>query len=248
MKKILFTLILLLLFLPTVAVAPPMPCPISGKVITVPADRADGLRVKLTHKNLVWTTTTAYGGEFVFDVGGDTPCWGGMDFTLRIIDCVEPTCTKDVVWQEPGLRDITFDLAHIVVTTRPKPPTTTMPVTTTMPCLTESECRELCDAWIVCPECPEDLEFLITAVISAIVGGFFVYVSKGKIRLSKKGLENLIQAMPKGCGIRLFHSWIGTSDLKHIHRSPKTYHSLDKRHRGKYDHKGEENLFPDFGE
>jgi len=103
---------------------------------------------------------------------------------------------------------------------------------------------------IPCPECQVapilSFENMIIAIFSALTGAALIYVKDGKVKLDKKGIDKIIEAMPNGTGIRITKSYSGAGSIKHWHRSPVSYHSLATRHKGKYDHNGEEKLFPEL--
>lgn len=234
------------------------PCPIFLKLVTVPEGSNIGLTVVLkdTDGTVVMQKSSNEYGEVLFELGGIAEC---KAYKATILECDDiPECSRMVEFNPLGFT--TWDITAVEV---PCPacnsccpscpicedcPITTT-VTTTIPedyCVNEGyilpeDCED-----VICPDWELSWTNVLAAFVGAITAGFAVYVKGGKLKLAKKKIEELVQAMPKGCGLRLFHAYSGQSELKHVHRSPKSYHSLDKRHKGKYDHNGEENLFPDF--
>lgn len=212
MKRLMLTLISILLLLPAIVNAPALPCPITGKVIAIPKGAADGLLVRLTHtgkyETKTWEWTTAYGGEINFDVGGDVSCSDGMKFTMKIVDCDEPVCIKTLIFKEPGLRDIIFDLTPIEMTTTTVT-TTTIATTTIEECFTSAECYELVDCWEYCEkeyECPQ---LTITTAIAVIIT---IIISIGG-------------------GLKIYKNKLGEATLQHRHRGIRGYHSMNRRHK-----------------
>lgn len=210
------------------------PCPLAFDVLTSPPGQE--VVIEVFYKDQAYRGKTV-NGELVMDLGEyGIPNCIYQNFDLVVTDCsADPVCHKVVSFNPDGYTTIDIKDAWLgeVETT-----TTTIPEECD-PCYCE-EC--------VCEECPEKegLDDLLVAFFSVIAGGFAVFVYKGKVKFNKKNIDKLLEAMPKGCGIRLFKAYNGKSDIKHYHRSPNNYHTLDKNHKGKYDHEGEKNLFPDF--
>lgn len=113
----------------------------------------------------------------------------------------------------------------------------------------EEYINEACGIRIKAPPCEEwGLEALLTVLFLLGGAGAMIYVVAGKVKLKKQSIDKVIAAMPNGTGLRITKAYTGKGSIKHWHRSPKGYHHLNQRHDGNYDHKGEENLFPDFKE
>lgn len=202
------------------------PCPIPLKLN--PA--LEGLHVELRDgSNVIGTSVSNAAGEISFDIGNIAACYEWRDgarvvkqYEAVILECEGVSgCSKMVgfVANPPEM----WDVSVVPITT-----------TTTVPPFNWSDFSV-----------ERILEWLAGIVIGGGAVAFYIN-KKGKFQLDEKNLEELIKKMPKGCGLRLFHSYTGTSDIKHFHRSPKTYHKREDRHLGKYDHGGKENFFPDF--
>ena len=242
MKKIILILAIVAVLLGSNFALALEPCPLAFDVLTSPPDTE--VTVKIIYKDDSWTGITK-NGELVMDLGDkNIPGCIYQNFDLVVLECEDnPVCHKTVSFNSDGYTIIDIReawLEGIITTTTIEPDK----------CICEEcdECKPCyCDE-CVCEECkcPEGIDSFLAAFIGLIVGGFGIFIYDGKIKLVKKSLDKLIEAMPKGCGLRIFKAYSGKSDIKHFHRSPKTYHTLDKRHKDKYDHEGEKNLFPDF--
>lgn len=225
------------------------PCPLAFKFITSPSSANEGLTVTLEYYGQVWTVPETYPGEYVIELGTeDIPNCISTNFMLTVKDCKgNPSCRRTVSFNPDGYTTIDISNVNLFPTTTIQPTTTVTTTTILEECYTESECLEICQDY--CEECPDlTIEFLLTMIFSIISGGFLVYAKGGKLHLKKENLEKIIELIPKGCGLRLFRPYIGKAELKHFHRSPKRYHNLSDRHKEKYDHEGEKNLFPDLEE
>jgi len=257
-KKIILVGLTWLLFLSSVFAQSMPPQPIGGRIYGGIGSNVGGMRI-VTYNQRTGESLDAYSnikGDWLVE-------WANAQHSYTFTDEIEITvwackdeskCKKTVTIRgEPIF--VEFDLTDML-TECPKciceecevcPECEVCEV-----CMTDEECKSYCSeiGMIYSEDCPSDYTIvdLVTHLFTLIFGGFIVWNYQGKIKLAKKNIEELIKSMPKGCGIRLFHSYTGESDIKHFHRSPKKYHSLPDRHRGKYDHNGEENLFPELGD
>jgi len=186
MKKIIFSLIISLLFLNIVIAQPAIPCPVAGRIS---GQTVGGLTVTQTNlrsgDQLIFITTDA--GEFLVDwANAPNSYFIGDEIEIIIEECkgYSECKTKIKLIGDPIF--VEFDVAGLISPVYPTtvPTTTTVPCPTTVPIATTVPCED-------CPKCEDCTNIAVAVgVIASIIGpyvGIKIYTKRTgeKARLHK---------------------------------------------------------------
>jgi len=252
MKKLIAGFMTALITLLTVVspVLAALPQPISGHIYTTAPGMAEPLTVVArnvrTGREL---QASKVGNAFLAELANlPLEYVGGDQIKLYIPECMDdPLCVKYIILPDsPAPLTVNFDLTGVDLPC----PVDTTPYSECDSCCPNLVCptTTTCPEYDECPDCPEfnNLTTILVALFAALGGGFVMYVKGGKIKLIKDKIEEFAKYIPPGCGFKFWKGYNNKLYFTHLHRSPKIWHSQPDRHKEKYDHGGEENLFPDF--